>query len=60
MLYPDFYKDNYILDAKYKHLNSGVGREDLYQVITYMFCTKAKMVCTFIRIKLIQNRKHID
>lgn len=42
MLYPDFYKDNYILDAKYKHLNSGVGREDLYQVITYMFCTKAK------------------
>ena len=44
--YPDFYyKDNsfinIIIDAKYKHLNSGVGREDLYQVITYMYCTKA-------------------
>ena len=40
-LYPDFWKDNFILDAKYKHLNSGVGREDLYQVVTYMYCTKA-------------------
>ena len=40
-LYPDFYKDNFIIDAKYKHLNSGVGKEDLYQVITYMYCTKA-------------------
>lgn len=40
-LYPDFYKDNFIIDAKYKHLNNGVGREDLYQVITYMYCTKA-------------------
>lgn len=41
-LYPDFYKDNFILDAKYKHLNSGVGREDLYQVVTYMYCSCAK------------------
>lgn len=41
-LYPDFYKDNYILDAKYKHLNSGVGREDLYQVVTYMYCKSAE------------------
>lgn len=40
-LYPDFYKDDLIIDAKYKHLNGGVGREDLYQVITYMYCTKA-------------------
>lgn len=40
-LYPDFYKDNFIIDAKYKHLNCGVGKEDLYQVITYMYCTKA-------------------
>lgn len=39
-LYPDFYKDNFILDAKYKHLNYGVGREDLYQVVTYMYCKK--------------------
>lgn len=41
-LYPDFYKDNFILDAKYKHLNQGIGREDLYQVVTYMYCTMDK------------------
>ena len=40
-LYPDFYKDDYILDAKYKRLNGGVSREDLYQVVTYMHCKKA-------------------
>lgn len=40
-LYPDFWKDDYILDAKYKHLVKGVGREDLYQVVTYMHCMKA-------------------
>lgn len=40
-LYPDFWKDSFILDAKYKHLNAGVGREDLYQVVTYMYCKKA-------------------
>lgn len=41
-LYPDFWKDDFILDAKYKHLNNGVGREDLYQVVSYMYCTTAK------------------
>ena len=45
-LYPDFYHKNddsidFILDAKYKHLNNGVGREDLYQVVSYMYCSKA-------------------
>lgn len=40
-LYPDFYKDDFIIDAKYKHLDKGVGREDLYQVVTYMYCKKA-------------------
>lgn len=42
-LYPDFWKDGFILDAKYKHLNNGVGREDLYQVVTYMYCTESKV-----------------
>ena len=37
-LYPDFHKKDYILDAKYKRLNGNVGREDLYQVVTYMYC----------------------
>ena len=41
-LYPDFWKDGFILDAKYKHLNNGVGREDLYQVVSYMYCTTSK------------------
>ncbi len=45
-LYPDFYHKNndvidFILDAKYKHLNNGIGREDLYQVVSYMYCTQA-------------------
>ena len=40
-LFPDFYRENFILDAKYKHLNKGVGRDDLYQVVTYMYCKKA-------------------
>ena len=42
-LYPDFYKDNFIIDAKYKHLNNDVEKEDLYQVITYMYCIKASI-----------------
>ena len=41
-LYPDFYKEDFIIDAKYKHLEKGVGREDLYQVVTYMYCKKAE------------------
>ena len=41
VLFPDFYKDDFIIDAKYKHLNLGIGREDLYQVVTYMYCRKA-------------------
>lgn len=40
-LYPDFYKEDFILDAKYKHLEWGVAREDLYQVVTYMYCKQA-------------------
>ena len=41
VLFPDFYNDDFILDAKYKHLNRGISREDLYQVVTYMYCRKA-------------------
>lgn len=40
-IYPDFYKENcWIVDAKYKHLQNGVGREDLYQIVTYMHTMK--------------------
>ena len=47
-IYPDFYKkegDNmrYILDAKYKKQNEkGIFRNDLYQVIAYMYTTECK------------------
>ena len=34
--YPDFYNDKCVLDAKYKHLEKRIQREDLYQVICYM------------------------
>lgn len=40
-LYPDFWKKDFILDAKYKRLNNGVAREDLYQVVSYMYSTKS-------------------
>jgi len=40
--YPDFYNDKYkwVLDAKYKHVEKGVQRDDLYQVISYMHTMK--------------------
>lgn len=41
LLYPDFYKENFVIDAKYKHLDKNIGKEDLYQVVTYMHCKKA-------------------
>ena len=39
--YPDFYKDNMVLDAKYKRLSSyekvsKVDKNDIHQIITYM------------------------
>lgn len=43
--YPDFYGDNIILDAKYKGYSgckvSDIGREDLAQIISYMYVEKA-------------------
>ncbi|MDD6487678.1 MAG: hypothetical protein PUF61_12115 [Spirochaetales bacterium] len=40
-IYPDFYKSGEcILDAKYKRLHNSVGREDLYQIVTYMHTMK--------------------
>ncbi|MCQ2189092.1 MAG: McrC family protein [Paludibacteraceae bacterium] len=44
-LYPDFYNETnkIILDAKYKRLERNVGREDLYQVVTYMHCMEYKL-----------------
>lgn len=42
--YPDFYKENVILDAKYKTFGEyrNPDRNDLHQIITYMYIEKAK------------------
>ncbi|MGL4956476.1 MAG: 5-methylcytosine restriction system specificity protein McrC, partial [Bacteroidales bacterium] len=43
--YPDFWKNNMILDAKYKRLSSKDGermdRNDMHQIISYMYVKKA-------------------
>ena len=43
--YPDFYKQDFILDAKYKDYTdkrvSEVDRDDLHQLITYMYIKQA-------------------
>ena len=43
--YPDFYKDDYVLDAKYKGYGNtdvqNIGGDDLHQVITYMYRLKS-------------------
>lgn len=41
--YPDFIKDNIVLDAKYKHLDlvSELDRNDIHQIITYMYVQSA-------------------
>lgn len=42
--YPDFYKENIILDAKYKRINkSDINRNDIHQIISYMFIQKADL-----------------
>lgn len=41
--YPDFYNDEYVLDAKYKSMADSVEkieREDLHQMITYLHILK--------------------
>lgn len=46
--YPDFYKDNIVLDAKYKRLGdyrdvAKIGRDDIHQMISYIVCLQANM-----------------
>lgn len=45
--YPDYYNDNFVLDAKYKKFESyddasKVGRDDIHQLVTYMYMLKIK------------------
>lgn len=43
--YPDFWKENFIIDAKYKRMAEGeskyVDRNDMHQIISYMYIRKA-------------------
>ena len=38
--YPDFIGNGMILDAKYKRLDGSIGREDRFQMISYLHVTK--------------------
>jgi len=40
--YPDFFKDDCVLDAKYKHLETRqIDRNDMHQLIAYMYVQRA-------------------
>lgn len=42
--YPDYFKENCILDAKYKYLdNNRVDRNDMHQIISYMHVEKVNI-----------------
>lgn len=42
--FPDFWKENFILDAKYKRLtNKKVDRNDMNQIISYMYVKQAQI-----------------
>ncbi len=42
--YPDFWKDNFIIDAKYKRLDDKqVDRNDMNQIISYMYVKQAEL-----------------
>ncbi|MBX0332948.1 hypothetical protein K3G39_06835 [Pontibacter sp. HSC-14F20] len=45
--YPDFWKENFILDAKYKRLAGknadSIDRDDMNQIISYMYVKKAQI-----------------
>jgi 5-methylcytosine-specific restriction enzyme subunit McrC len=41
--YPDFWKENFILDAKYKNLAEPIDRNDMNQIISYMYVKRAKI-----------------
>lgn len=42
--YPDFWKDKFIIDAKYKRLdNKRIDRNDMNQIISYMYVKQAEL-----------------
>jgi len=41
--FPDFWKDNFILDAKYKRMTGKIDQKDMNQIISYMYVKEAKV-----------------
>jgi len=41
--FPDFWKENFILDAKYKRIVKYVDRNDMNQIISYMYVKQAQI-----------------
>ncbi|MDR1543697.1 MAG: McrC family protein [Prevotellaceae bacterium] len=41
--YPDFYKENFVLDAKYKNLTTSIASDDMHQIISYMHVQQAEL-----------------
>ena len=39
--YPDFWKENFVLDAKYKNYSEPIDRNDLNQIISYIYVKQA-------------------
>lgn len=68
--FPDFWKKDFVLDAKYKRLAQkgsrlDIGREDVHQIMAYMYRLKAQrggVICPFIgdENKIISERMHRD
>ncbi|MDR1759086.1 MAG: McrC family protein [Fibrobacter sp.] len=40
--YPDFYKEDFVLDAKYRP-RENIGRDDFHQIISYMYIQQVKL-----------------
>ena len=68
--FPDFWKKDFVLDAKYKRLMQkgdrlDIGREDVHQIMAYMYRLKAQrggVICplTGNENKIISERMHKD
>ena len=50
--YPDFWKEKFIIDAKYRNLvNKNIDRDAMHQIITYMYIKKASIGCLLYPVK---------
>lgn len=58
--YPDFWKNDIILDAKYKRMIEPLDRNDMNQIISYMYVKKAEIGGFIHPIKNMQNLECTD